>query len=266
MTNSPDHYGGYGSAYGGYPFAAAEPEGAVHRAQALWMAAAVLGLATFGISFGSPVAPGWAMWFSVLAAVVAGIGLLPGQGEHGWLAATFAVTGFLVALSTWVKADGAGWAIAVMVVLNLLQAAVAVAALMLGGERQAGQAGPDYAAYTQYVQAYQAYAQYQQAPPAQQRSAGQGQAAAQAHSTATAQVRGHAGARADSAQESYEALQQRYQQQAAYPPAPPQRGAAGGAAAAAGLDPGIPSYGRGGPSAAQQPGARPEEQGEASSN
>lgn len=263
MTNSPDYYAGYG----GYELAA-EPEGNTQRARALWIATAVLGLLTFGVSFGSPVTLGWAVWFSVLAAVIAGIGLLPRQGDHGWPAAALAVTGFLVALSTWLNADdagGAGWAVVVIVVLNLLQGAVALAALLLGGEDKPAQSGPDYAAYAQYMQAYQAYAQYQQVPPAQTVAQGQATAQAQAHGAATAQARGVSGARADAAQDSYEALQQRYQQ-AGYPPAPQQRGAAGAPAPAVGADPGIPSYGRGGAAGVQQPGVRGEEPGEVSSN
>ena len=69
MTSSPDYYGGYGGGYGGYQFAAPEPEGNTQRAAALWIATAVLGLITFAVSFGSPVALGCITWFSVLAAV-----------------------------------------------------------------------------------------------------------------------------------------------------------------------------------------------------
>jgi hypothetical protein len=261
MTNTPDYYTGYG----GYELAA-EPEGNAQRVRALWIATAVLGLITFGVSFWSPVTLGWAVWFTVLAAVVAAIGLLPRQSAHGWVAATLAVTGFLVALSTWLTADEAGWAVVVIVVLNLLQAAVALAALLLADDEQPVQSGADYAAYAQYMQAYQAYAQYQQAAPAQQQAAAQGRATAQAQSTATAQARGVAGARADAAQESYEALQQRYQQHAGRPSAPQPPGAAHAQAPAAGPDPGIPNYGRSRPSGVHQPGVRAEEPGEASSN
>lgn len=258
MTNAPDYYAGYG----GYELAA-EPDGNAQRAQALWIAVVALGLVTFGVSFGAATVLGWAVWFSVLAATIGGLGLLPRQSDHGWVAATLAVTGFLVAVSTWVMADDAGWAIVVIVVVNVLQAAVAVAALLLTGEAPTGQNAPDYAAYAQYVQAYQAYAQYQQAPAAPVPA--QGQATAHAQSVATAQARGVAGARADAARESYETLQQRYENQAGYPAAPHVPGTAGAPSPVAGPDPGIPSYGRGGATAAPPPGARIDESGEASS-
>ncbi len=273
----PQYGGGYGAptdAYGEYSFstAPAADDDNAQRANIFWMTVAVLGLVTFGVSFGAPTLLGWVVWFSVLAAAITGVGWIPGQDRHGWLVAAFAVTGFLSGLSMWIKADGSGWAMVVVVVVNALQAIAAVAALVLEGNAKtsASDSGPDYAAYTQYAQAYQAYAmQYQQQAPPQTAAAGQATAYGQGQSAATADARGTAGARgqaADAAQESYEALQERYAQYGGYPPAPQQRGSAGAPAAAAGPDPGIPSYGHGGAQSAPQAGAPNQNSGEASSN
>lgn len=271
MTNSPGYnaggYGDPGGAYGGYAQAAPKSRNAA-RSRSLWIAAAALGLISFAVSFGSPVSLGWAVWFGVLAAVVAAVGLIPQQGNRGWLVVTLAVTGFLVALSSWVPSAGdAGWAATVVVVLNALQAVAAVAALLLeGGDREGagGSDESDYVAYAKYMQAYQAYAmQYQQGPPPRVSPAGQATAAAQGQASAQARsappARGQA---ADAAQESYEAVQARYAQQGGYSAAPQQhRGAASAPPAAAAPDPGLPSYGRG-PVASPQYGEqqeRPEE-------
>lgn len=272
----PQYGGGYGApndAYSEYSFSTAPATNDnAQRANIFWMTVAVLGLVTFGVSFGAPKLLDWVVWFSVLAAAITGVGWIPGQDRHGWLVAAFAVTGFLSGLSMWIKADGSGWAMVVVVVVNALQAIAAVAALVLEGNAKdsASDSGPDYAAYTQYAQAYQAYAmQYQQQAPPQTAAAGQGTAYGQGQSAATADARGTAGTRgqaADAAQESYEALQERYAQYGGYPPAPQQRGSAGAPAAAAGPDPGIPSYGHGGAQSAPQAGAPNQNSGEASSN
>lgn len=262
MTNSPGYYySGYGD---GYAFDRAEPESDDGRVRILWSVAAALGLLTFGVSFGAPIALGWVVWFSVLSAAVAGLGLLPRQSVRGWLVAAFAVTGFLAALSNWIHAEGAGWALVVIIVLNLLQAVTSVAALLLGGDAEAdGNSRPDYAAYAEYAQAYQAYAaQYQQGPPP--RIEAQGQATARANSAATAQAR--AGARGGGVRESGESLQDRYQQYSQAPPASPHLQAQAGTRSGGAVpDPGIPSYGHVS-AAPAQPGEQHEESGEPSSN
>lgn len=123
----------------------------------------------------------------------------------------------------------------VIVVLNGLQAAVALAGLLLepGAGDTADRVQPDHAAYLQYVQAYQAYAlQYQQPGPPPAADAG-----ARAHGAASARAR-----RTDAAPESYQALQDSYTQYAGDPAPQPHRGPAA-ASAGAGTDPGIPSYG-----------------------
>lgn len=265
MTNSAGYYSGYG-AYEENSHDAATPR----ATGTLWLAVSVLGLGTFGVSFGTPVLLGWTIWFSVLAAVTAAVGLIPHQRTHGWIVVTFAVTGFLNALSTWFNTEQAGWALVVIVVLNALQAAAAVAALLLAGDTESvGDSGPDYAAYAQYAQAYQAYQayamQYQQGPAPQSSAAGQ---AAHAQGGATVQGRGSTGARggaADAAQESYEAIQQRYAQYSGNPAAVPHRGSAGAPAVGPRPDAGIPNYGRG-TAAPQPPGAPQKSSGESSSN
>ncbi len=276
MTNSPGYYSGYSAGYGndgpysGYQFGAAESPGAnEQRSRMLRMVVAALGLVSFGVSFGSPVSLGWSVWLPVLAGAIAAVNLIPNESKRDWLVVALALTGLLVSVESWVRADEAGWAVVVVVVLNALQTLAAVTALILQPRTEAGaDSMSDYAAYAQYAQAYQAYAmQYQQGPPPQVDASGQ--ATAQAQSAATAQSRGVAGARgqaADRAQESYEALQDRYTQYGGYPQAPQQRGSAAAPAAAAGPDPGIPNYERGGAAAAQHPGARTENPGEASSN
>lgn len=268
VTNSPGYYSGYGQEYAESSPAGAAARAIAQPANALWLAAAVLGSATYGVSFGCPVLLGWSVWFSVLAAVIAAVGLVPRQRTRGWIVVAFAVTGFLNALSTWYYSDEAGWALVVIVVLNALQAAAAVAALILGGDTEnAGDSTPDYAAYTQYAQAFQAYQayamQYQQGLASQSSAAGQASAQAQGH--ATAQGRASTGAReraADAAQESYESMHERYAQYGGHPEAP-QRDPAAASAMGAGPDPGIPTYGRG-PTARQQPGVQQENSGEAS--
>lgn len=273
MTNSPGYYGysgGYGSdgSYGGYQYSSAEsPDLNGQRSGMLRIAVAALGLVSFGVSFGSPVSLGWAVWFAVLAGAIAAVSLIPRADQHDWIAASFAVTGFLLSLEGWIRADAAGWAVVVVFVLNGLQTLAAVAALILQpGRGNGSDAMSDYAAYAQYAQAYQAYAmQYGQEQQPQAPASGQG--TAQAQNATTAQTRGVAGARgqaADAAQESYEALQERYAQYGGYPA--PQRGSAGAPTAAAGPDPGIPNYGRGGDAAVQRPGYQATNPEEASSN
>jgi Family of unknown function (DUF5336) len=169
-----------------------QPNSENGRLRGLFAAVTVLGLAAYGVSFG-PIgddgAIGWYVRFAVLAGLVAAFGLLPRGKPLPTLTAVLAAMGFLDALSTAVSTD-ARWALTVIVVLNALQAAAAVAALLWGTETESG----DTAGYEAYVEYYnQAVRNYysQQAGMSSheqtQRGYGQAtanaQAAAQAHRT-----------------------------------------------------------------------------------
>ena len=245
MTNTPGHssYPGYGapiSAYGWHPSGTNVSKERVDRpSRALWAVVAVLGLATFAVSLRSPVLLGFPVRLSVLAAVVAAVGLLPSQAGRGWIVVALAVTGFLDALAAWIGAGEPSWALTVIMVLNALQSLAAVGALLheTRGVRSVDPDGaPDYAAYVRLAQAYQAYAtQYQQSSPAQYTAAGQ--ASAQAQSEATARA-------ADAAQESFAALQARYAQHGVGAPAQQSRDSAGAPSVVPVSDPGVPGTNR----------------------
>jgi hypothetical protein len=250
MTNtaSQSAHTGFGApigGYGGYSLSGnvrGERMNGLRRS--LWTAVAVLGLANFAVSFGSPVLLGFPVRLSALAAILAAVGLLPGQAVRGWIVVALAGTGFLDALAAWVRAGQPGWALTLITVLNVLQSLAAVAALLhesriFGSVESDG--APDYSTYARLLQAYQAYAaQYQQRPPMQYNAAGQATAGAQAEATAQA-----AGARAN-AQESFAALQARYAQHGIGAPAQQSRGSAGAPSAPV-TDPGVPGANRGVP-------------------
>lgn len=279
MTTSPGYYGGHGggydrdpsSGYGGYGQGPAGPAGPggqgnayyqyslddvavrdgreenAQRAKVLSIVVAVLGLATFAISFGSPAQIGWPVWLSVLAGVVGAVSVVPTQVPRGWVVVAAAVTAFLYALSEWIFAENAAWALVVIVVLTALQSIAAVAGLLLEPRSDTAaqqREQPDYRAYAEYAQAYQAYQmQYGQGAPA----TGAGQGTAQAYGAGTAHDQGAAAARrsvSDGSRESYEALQERYVQHGGYASAPQQHRAAGMSAGVAGSDPGLPGYDR----------------------
>jgi hypothetical protein len=174
----------------------------------LWIVVAVLGSMTFGASFRSAAGHGFAVQFSLLAAVVSAVGLLPKQDGRGWVVVALAVTGFLDALATWITADEQ-WALTVVLVLNALQALAAVVALLYETRRLASAEPPgglDYSAYAQSYQSYQAYvAQYQQAAAASSYSAA-GQATARAQSEGRAPV----GARTPAQEDPLAGLEARY--------------------------------------------------------
>lgn len=135
----------------------------------LTLAVVVLGLCSYLVSFG-PMLGGfgidWDVRFAVLAALLGTFGLLPRQTPAAAIVATLAAIGFLDALSrVVVLPEGVqpGWAMWVVVVLNAVQAGLAVAALLAqpsaSEEQQAW-----YAAYAeQYAQAAaQYYGEYDQ--------------------------------------------------------------------------------------------------------
>ncbi|UBV23943.1 MULTISPECIES: DUF5336 domain-containing protein [Mycolicibacterium] len=257
-----------GGAYDSYSYAIgnASPDN-TQQVRALWLTAAIAGLILYGISFGSRIPLESTLWPAILASAISAIGLAPRQHRHAWIVVSLATTGFAMALGTWIRTDNAGWALTTVVVLTALQAIVAAAALVLDREpAQETSLESDYAAYTRYVQAYQTYTQQHQPQPAPQQMA-EGQATANAYGAATsyadnsmtAQTRQIAripGQMADSSQESYAAVQDRYSQHSPYPapqPHPQQQPASPGMpAASATADPGIPNYARGGSPAGHQ--------------
>jgi len=101
----------------------------------LFIAVAVLGLATYVFSFGpvtdGPETVGWDVRFAALAALCAMLGLLAKQHPLPLAIAVLATMGFLDALSNVLAGTDRGWPLTVIVVLNALQSAAAVAALLL---------------------------------------------------------------------------------------------------------------------------------------
>ncbi|WP_101949756.1 DUF5336 domain-containing protein [Mycobacterium sp. 3519A] len=192
MVYSPgtrDYHSAYQPAY---PTQRQEAESSLPRN--LYIAIAVLGLATYVFNFGpvadGPETVGWDVRFATLAALCAMFGLLARRGPLSLAIAVLATMGFLDALSNLLAAGDAGWALTVIVVLNALQAIAAAAALLVA-PKSAGQ--PDAAGYEAYVDYYnQAVRSYytqhaQPAPPEQVQRAGYGQAQADARATARAQ-------------------------------------------------------------------------------
>jgi Family of unknown function (DUF5336) len=182
-----------------------------HRVStSLWAVVAMLGVATYAVSFGASVVMGFPVRLAVLAAAVAAVGMLPRQGGRGWIIVALAVTGSLDALANWIAVSPPGWAQSVIFALNALQSLVAVAALL--GETRASRStsvgGQDYSTYANFAAAYQAYVmQYQQAPMhyyAAGQASGQASAAAQAAAV-------DPGASTDVSRQS-EALRSRYTQ------------------------------------------------------
>jgi hypothetical protein len=211
--------------------------------RALWAVVAVLGAGAFGASFGALVPLSWPVTLSILAAIVAAVGLLPGQADRGWVVVAAAVAGALDAVAAWATAASVGWALPAVAVLNVVQALAATAALL----RQARSvltaksgAEADYRAYLEMVRSYQAYAAQSQQPPAAATQSAAGQASAHAHQAASATVDDRSRASAE-----YEALQAKYAQHGIGAPREQARTAAGPQAArAAGHDPGVPGTDR----------------------
>jgi hypothetical protein len=145
----------------------------------LFIAVAVLGMATYGFSFG-PV-----------AALCAAIGLLAKQKPLSLATAVLAAMGFLDALSDVMTDTDRGWALTVIVVLNGLQALAALGALVLApkaapepGDAASYQAYVDY--YNQAIRSYYGQ-QAQSVSPDQSQRAGYGQAYADGRATQRAQ-------------------------------------------------------------------------------
>lgn len=175
------------------------PSDAISRS--MWAVVAVLGLAAIAVCLCSPEPLGYPVRFSMLAAVVAAVGLLPRQMLRGWVVVALAATGCADALAGAIKATQAGWPMIVITVLNSLQSVLAVAALLR--EIRTSKPGPpdrisEQSAYARLVSAYQSYATQYQLFAAQYGSTEQVEA------DATADVH------ASSKQQSLEAMQARY--------------------------------------------------------
>ncbi len=129
----------------------------------LFIAVTVLGVATYGASFG-PVADGgggtgWSVRFAALAALCAAFSLLPRQSPQTFVTAALASMGFLDALSDVVLTAQAEWPLTVIAALNAVQAAAAIAALVFWRQAVAGTS--ESAGYDAYVDYYnQAVRQY----------------------------------------------------------------------------------------------------------
>jgi hypothetical protein len=237
-------YDGYGvptGAHGWYPMGRSESESLTDRlTRSLWLVVTVLGVATFGVSFASPVALGFPVRLSVFAAIVAAVGLLRGQPRRGWIVVALTLTGFLDTADGWVRSHDIGWALTVIMVLNALQSLAAVGALLQETRmlRSADSGGArDYLAYAQFATAYQAYAaQYQ--PAAEPQAAAQ--ETAQAHGEGVASART---ATVSAEQESLSAMQARYAQHGVGP-AQRTSGSPGGAPVRPTADPGMPGVDR----------------------
>lgn len=131
----------------------------------------------FGSASGSTPGLGMAVAASVLAALLAGIGLLPKQKTRAGLVAVVAVLSFLLVLAEVINAPAGlsiGWGLYLIIATTLLQAAAAVTALLFDAgvltppapkpryEQPYGQYGQPY--YGQMAGQPQQYGQPQQRP------------------------------------------------------------------------------------------------------
>jgi uncharacterized protein DUF5336 len=160
----------------------------------LFIAVAVLGLATYVFSFGpvadGPETVGWDVRFAALAALCAMFGLLAKRSPLPLAIAVLATMGLLDALSNVLAATDRGWALTVIVVLNALQSAAAAAALLLAPKAAKQDDTAGYEAYVDYYNnAVRSYynQQAQPVPPEQSQRAGYGQAHADARAASQAQ-------------------------------------------------------------------------------
>jgi hypothetical protein len=151
----------------------------------LLIVVALLGFATYCISFGSVgdvEVLGWYARFAALAGLLAAFGVTTKGKPHPTATAMLAAMGFLDALSSAVASTDRGWALTAIAVLNALQAVAALAALLVGPKAISDSTSTGYAAYVDYynqaVRNY--YQQAQSSPPEQSQRSGYGQAYADA--------------------------------------------------------------------------------------
>ena len=249
MTNAPEPWAGYPDYQ---PGTGAQPQSrsAVDAAKALWGAVALLGLVSVGAGFAAPVPLEFAVRFAAAAAVVAAVGLLPRQSSHGWLVVTLAAVGFFDALTMVVTGVDGGWPLIVVLVVDALQALLAVAALIVIArvEGALDDAASVDGAAAENAESSRGYA-YGEAP-LQQPSGPPGAARVRAPRAA--------GALADAAQGSYAAMQGAPPQHYQRAPATPQGPRAGASDAA---NPGLPGahFGASPASPVTRPGGPPGE-------
>jgi len=161
----------------------------------LFIAVAALGLASYVFSFGplanGPETLGWDVRFAALAALCAMLGLLAKQNPPALIIAALSTMGFLDALSNVLAGSDRGWPLTVLVVLNALQSAAAVAALVLAPKAAKQSDTGGYDAYVDYynqaVQNYYSQQSQPPPPPEQTQRAGYGQAYGDARASARAQ-------------------------------------------------------------------------------
>lgn len=156
----------------------------------LFIAVAVLGLITYGLSFSAVLddgdGTGWSVRFAALAALCAAFGLLPRQSPQPLATAALAAMGFLDALSR-VLTTEAAWPLTVIVGLNAVQAAAAIAALTSWRKTSAeSTAVSGYDAYVDYYNqaVRQYYGQHASAPQESSERGGYGQASGAAQAAA----------------------------------------------------------------------------------
>ncbi|MGE0216309.1 DUF5336 domain-containing protein [Mycolicibacterium sp.] len=209
----------------------------------LRVAVAVLGAAVLAVGRHEFVTFGVHLQLTVLAAVLAAVGLLPRQDARGWIVVALAVTGLSVVVVLWVDSPP-GSTLSVVVALCAVQALAALVALLLEStvvEPAVPEEKSPQEAYEHLIEAYRDYqacaARYQQQPAGQQTAAGQ----AAAHAGADATVSGR---------QSLAALEARYIQHGGVASTVRTVGSAPGAATAAVTgDPGVPGINRGTPPA-----------------
>jgi hypothetical protein len=141
------------------------PEGPSKLPVYLTAAVAVLGLAVYVSSFGplfaavgseifTPIGVDFAVIAAVLAALLAGVSLLPKQPNHNAIAAVLSVLGFLLVMAVVITAEASlDWALYLIVALTLVQAVVAVVALLF----DAGVIAPPAPPRPKYEQSYGQY-------------------------------------------------------------------------------------------------------------
>ncbi|MHA3019576.1 DUF5336 domain-containing protein [Mycobacterium sp. BMJ-28] len=156
----------------------ADPAGPSKLPIYLFAAVAVLGLATYAFNFGplltikssdfpqfgsasgSTIGIGLAVAASVLAGLLAAVGLLPKQKVSAGVVASIALLSFLLVLGEVINAPqgvSIGWALYLVIVSTVLQAGAAIAALLLeAGIITAPEPRPRYEQqpYGQYAQPY----------------------------------------------------------------------------------------------------------------
>ncbi|WP_176561025.1 DUF5336 domain-containing protein [Mycobacterium neglectum] len=184
------------------------PESRLSRT--LLIVVAALGLVTYCMSFGpmssGSVAMGWHVRFAAMAALCGVFSVATRQIALPVVTAVLAAMGFLDGLSTVVAASGAGWVMTAIVVVNALQAAAAIAAVLLAPKDVPDQPSSEYEAYVDYynqaVRNY--YTEYARSPESHQYAEGYGQADASAQGATNSLRTARSSQHADYSELNYE--------------------------------------------------------------